>query len=212
MSKKTIGILGGTFDPIHFGHIRMGIELYQNLKLDEIKFIPSYIPVHKTTSTTAPHHRLEMVKLAIDKIKGLTVDDCEINRQGKSYSIDTLEDLKLKHGDTTLCLIIGIDAFLDFTSWHRYKDILKLANLIVVNRPGYKIPNEGEIADLLKDNTNSPHEKSFGTITLCTTPNLEISATKIRKQIANNLNPRFLLPDSVLNYIKENDIYSSNVV
>ncbi len=216
MNRKIIGVLGGTFDPIHFGHIRMGIDIYQDLNLDEVKFIPSYTPVHKTTPITTPHHRLEMVKLGIDNIKGLTVDDCEIQRKGGSYTIDTIEYLKQKNPDASLCLIVGIDAFLDFASWDRHKDILKLTNLIIVSRPGYALPTEGYIAELIKNTLQEDHNalrnNTSGCTILCTTTNLDISATKIRHQVAEKLNPRFLLPDSVLKYIKENDIYSSNVI
>ncbi len=209
--QQAIGILGGTFDPIHFGHLRTALELYQALELKEVRFIPCYQPVHRKSPVASPEHRLAMVRQAIADEPALTVDNCEIERQGPSYTIDTLEILHKNLPDTPLCLIMGIDALLGFPSWHRWEDILKLAHLVVAHRPQYHLPHTGIVADMLKErlkNVAALHASLAGSIVLHPVTPLEISATDIRKQIAMRRNPRFLLPDSVYRYIEQHGVYS----
>ena len=122
--QQAIGILGGTFDPIHFGHLRTAIELHQALDLAEVRLIPCYQPVHRKLPIASPEQRLEMAYCAIRDEPALAIDNCEIERQRPSYTIETLEILRQKFPQTPLCLIMGIDAFLGFPSWHRYEEIL----------------------------------------------------------------------------------------
>lgn len=210
--QQAIGILGGTFDPIHFGHLRSALELYQALDLAEVRLIPCYQPVHRKLPVATPEQRIAMVRRAIESEKALRVDDCEIKRKGPSYTIDTLEYLHKKLPDTPLCLIMGIDALLSFSSWHRWEEILLLAHLVVAHRPQYQLPQTGIVADLLKQRLKqSPtalHECMAGNIVLHPVTPLEISATDIRKQIAMGRNPRYLLPNNVYKYIQEHGVYS----
>jgi nicotinate-nucleotide adenylyltransferase len=209
--QQAIGILGGTFDPIHFGHLRTALELYQALELAEVRLIPCYQPVHRKSPVASPEHRLAMVHSAIADEPALTVDSCEIDRQGPSYTIDTLETLQQKFPNTPLCLIMGIDALLGFPSWHRWEEILKLAHLVIAHRPQYHLPQTGIVADLLKERLKKAaaiHASLSGSIVLHPVTPLEISATDIRKQIAMRRNPRFLLPDSVYRYIEQHGVYS----
>jgi nicotinate-nucleotide adenylyltransferase len=210
--QQAIGILGGTFDPIHFGHLRTALELYYALDLAEVRIIPCYQPVHRKLPIATPEQRLSMVRCAIDDEPALVADDCEIQRKCPSYSIETLEILREKFPQTPLCLIMGIDAFLGFPSWHRYEDILTLAHLVIAHRPQYHIPSTGVVTSLLKQRmTQNPitlHENLGGNILLHPVTPLEISATDIRKQIAIGRNPRYLLPDSVYKYIQQNGVYS----
>lgn len=210
--QQPIGILGGTFDPIHFGHLRTALELYQALNLAEVRFIPCYQPVHRKLPIASPEQRLAMVKRAIEPEPALKVDSCEIQRKGPSYMIETLEYLRDKLHKTPLCLIMGIDAFLGFPSWHRYEDILDVAHLIVVHRPNFQLPATGVIAELLKNrlkkNQSALHDTLAGSILLHPVTPLEISASDIRRQIATGKNIRYLLPDSVYKYIQEHDIYT----
>src|SRR5579863_7641527 len=118
--NQPIGILGGTFDPIHFGHLRTALELYQALDLAEVRLIPCYQPVHRKLPVATPEQRFAMVKLAIEPEKALRVDDGEIIRKGPSYTIDTLKIIHEKLPLTPICLIMGIDALLSFASWHRW--------------------------------------------------------------------------------------------
>src|SRR5438552_2155932 len=148
-TKKAIGILGGTFDPIHLGHLRMAIELYEALDLARVHILPCYHPVHRKFPVASPEHRFEMVKTAVADEPSLFADDREIRRQGPSYFIDTLLEMRQEMPKTPLCLLLGIDAFLGFTSWHRWQEILDEAHLIVAYRPYYQLPPAGIIIDLL---------------------------------------------------------------
>jgi nicotinate-nucleotide adenylyltransferase len=210
--QQAIGIFGGTFDPIHFGHLRAALEIYQTLDLAEVRFIPCFQPVHRKLPIASPEDRLAMVRSAIAAEPMLKVDDCEIQRKGPSYMIDTLEELRKSLPKTPLCLIMGIDALLGFPSWHRYEDILNLANLVIAHRPQYQLPHTGKVAELikhcLKHNPTVIHENLAGNIILHPVTPLDISATDIRKQIAMGRSPRYLLPDSVYNYIQEHGVYS----
>ncbi len=210
--QQPIGLLGGTFDPIHFGHLRTALEMYQVHELAEVRLIPCYRPVHRKLPVASPEHRLAMVKKAIADEPALKVDDCEIQRKGPSYTIDTLEILREQLPHTPLCLIMGIDALLGFLSWHRWEDILKLAHLIIAHRPQYHLPQTGIIAELLKErlkhHSSAVHESLSGHIVLHPVTPLEISATDIRKQIAAGKNPRYLLPDAVYQYIEQHGVYS----
>ncbi len=210
--QRAIGILGGTFDPIHFGHLRTALELYQSLDLTEVRLIPCFQPVHRKLPVASPEHRLAMVKHAIESETALKVDDLEIKRKGPSYTIDTLTAFRKKLPQTPLCLIMGIDALLNFPSWHRWEDILQLAHLVVAHRPQYQLPQTGIVADLLKQrlkkNAAALHEQLAGNIYLHPVTSLDISATDIRKQIARGRSPRYLLPNNVYNYILQHGVYS----
>lgn len=211
-THKAIGILGGTFDPIHMGHLRMALELYEALDLARVHIIPCYQPVHRKLPTASPEQRFAMVECAIASEPALFADAREIRREKPSYMIETLLELRAEMPSMPLCLLIGIDAFLGFTSWHRWKDILDQAHIIVAHRPHYQIPSTGIINDLIKERLQHEvayiHENLAGGILLRPITALEISATDIRKQIAMGRNPRYLLPDRVYDYIKEHGTYS----
>jgi nicotinate-nucleotide adenylyltransferase len=211
-THKAIGILGGTFDPIHMAHLRMALELYEGLDLAKVHLVPCYYPVHRKIPSASPDDRLKMVQCAIRNEPALYADDREISRGTPSYTIDTLLEMRKEMPNTPFCLILGIDAFLGFTSWHRWQEILEHAHLIVAHRPQYHIPNTGIITDLLKARLQHEvsyiHEHLAGGILLRPITPLEISATDIRKQIAIGRNPRYLLPDGVYDYIKQHGIYS----
>lgn len=211
-THKALGILGGTFDPIHMGHLRMALELYETLDLARVHLIPTYQPMYRKTPVATPEQRLEMVQCAVAGEPALLADDREIRRKGPSYTIDTLLEMRKEIPDAPLCIIIGIDAFLGLTSWHRWQEILDLCHIIVAHRPHYQLPPDGIIMDLMKDRLQREisyiHENQAGGILLRPITALEISATDIRKQIAMGRNPRYLLPDSVYDYIKQHGTYS----
>lgn len=211
-TQRAIGILGGTFDPIHHGHLRLGLELHDALQLSHVLFVPTGKPIYRKAPVATAAQRLSMVTCALSRESAFLVDDCEIKRQGPSYTIDTLIELRKKYPHTPLCFLMGIDAFLGLSSWHKWQEILKLAHLIIAHRPHYSLPQTGVIADLIKDHlethNNFVHENLAGGILLQPLTPLEISATDIRKQIATGRNPRYLLPDSVYEYIQTEKIYS----
>lgn len=210
--KQAIGILGGTFDPIHFGHLRTALELYQALDLAEVRLIPCYQPVHRKMPVATPEQRFAMVQKAVALEPGLKADPIEIERRGPSYTIDTLKALRMAAAKTPFCIIMGIDALLNFPSWHKWEEILDLSHLVIVHRPQYQLPQTGIVADLLKKrlitDVDRLHNDLAGNILLQPVTALEISATEIRKLIAKGLSPRFLLPDSVYDYIKQQGTYS----
>lgn len=211
-THKAIGILGGTFDPVHLGHLRMALELYDSLDLAKVHITPCFQPMHRKQPVASPEHRLAMVQCAVAAEPALYADDREIKRQGPTYTIDTLLEMRTEMPDTPLCILLGIDAFLGFTSWHRWKEILQLAHIIVAHRPHYHLPLAGNISELIKAHIQNEiafiHAHLAGGILLRPITALEISATDIRKQIAMRRNPRYLLPDSVYDYIKQHNIYT----
>jgi len=210
---KPIGLLGGTFDPIHFGHLRTALECQSALNLAEVRLIPCFQPVHRTAPVASPEERLAMVKCAIQNEPALTVEACEIRRASPSWTIDTLETLRRDLPDTPLCLIMGIDVLSAFPQWRRFAEIPTLAHLIIAHRPNCHLPDNPEINALLSERmVKSPaalHEAKAGKILFHPVTPLEISATDIRRQIAAGLNPRYLLPDSVCDYIRQQGIYKN---
>ena len=207
-----IGILGGTFDPIHYGHLRLALELRYAFNLNKIHIIPCYQPVHRQMPVASPRQRLAMVEHAIATEPSLLADDREIRRHSPSYCIDTLLELSTAFPNTVLCLLMGIDTFLSLTSWYCWQDIFALAHVLVAHRPSYQLPHSGLIADLLKQRlttfaAQTTYTQLAGSILLHPITSLDISATEIRKQIAAGQNPRYLLPDSVYQYISQHGIY-----
>ena len=211
-THKAIGILGGTFDPIHFGHLRMSLELCESLDLSKVHIIPCYRPVHRKTPVATPEQRLAMVQHAVANEPALVADPREIHRKAPSYSIETVKEMHKEFPDTPLCLMLGIDSFLGFSSWLHWEEILKYAHLIVAHRPQFQLPASGLISELLKERAQTEisyiHENISGGILVRPITALDISATDIRRQISMGKNPRYLLPDSVYDYVKQQGIYS----
>lgn len=207
-----IGVLGGTFDPIHFGHLRTALELREGLGLEQVRIIPCREPPHREAPVASPEARLAMAKLGIAGQSGLIVDEREMDREGPSYMVDTLATLTTDFPGTGIGLILGTDAFLGLPDWHRWREILDLAHLLVVQRPGWSPPRTGIVADLLAkrrcESRAQMEEPGAGGILLCTVTRLEIAATAIRAQLAAGKSARFLLPDPVLAYIRAHRAYS----
>jgi nicotinate-nucleotide adenylyltransferase len=206
-----IGIFGGTFDPIHYGHLRTALELLQSLRLGEMRFMPAGNPPHRDLTIASAEMRLNMVRGAIAGQPGFTLDDREVRREGPSYSVDTLTELRGEHRDRSLCLIVGIDAFLGLPKWYQWREILQLAHLIVAHRPGWRAPSMGPLGELLVDRgtgrINDLHESLAGCIYIHAGTQLEISSTEVRKLIAAGRDPRYLMPDPVRAIIEETQCY-----
>ena len=206
-----IGILGGTFDPIHHGHLRCAQELLQDLPLDEVRLVPSRFPPHRNTPHASVEQRLLMLKAALDGAPGLTVDDRELSREGPSYTVDTLHSLRAELGVTPLCLIVGMDAFNGLDRWHRWQELIGLAHIVVAHRPGWTPPQTGDVAELLQRHTaHSPLElraRPAGRILPWPITALDIAATAIRVQVAAGKSPRFLVPDAVARIIAAEGLY-----
>ncbi len=209
-----IGLLGGTFDPIHFGHLRMAQELIEALNLDTVKFIPAATPPHKARPAVAPAHRSAMLQLAIANNTGFEFDGRELLRDGPSYSIDTLRSLRSElNAHDSLVLFIGSDAFSQFNTWHHWQDIISLCHIALVQRPGQAKPDglNEELLSFLHDhyteNSLDLVREPTGLITMPAITPLAISSTAIRAQLKNQQAARYLTPDCVLDYIAQHRLY-----
>ncbi|MDH3266562.1 MAG: nicotinate-nucleotide adenylyltransferase [Gammaproteobacteria bacterium] len=208
---RPIGIFGGTFDPIHYGHLRTAFEVLQALRFREVRFVPSAAPPHRDQACADARLRLEMVQVAVRGQPGFVVDDCEFSRDGPSYTVDTLTVMREEHNDAPLGLIVGMDAFLGLTEWHRWDEILQLAHIIVAHRPGWQAPQQGDLGELIGAHQSTCvddlQEKRHGLIHIHAVTQLEIASTEIRELVATGRDPRFLMPDAVRDLIVESGCY-----
>jgi nicotinate-nucleotide adenylyltransferase len=207
-----IGVFGGTFDPIHFGHLRPALDILQGLGLREIRFVPLKTAVHRTQPAATGAQRLAMVRAAVDGQPGFVVDERELRRTGCSYSYDTLKSLRSECGpEIPICLLTGLDAFGELLSWYRWEDLAELAHLVVMRRPGASGPAEPILRRWMEVRSAARPEDLAGApgglVLLHDVTQLGISATAIRSQIARGLSPRFLLPDRVLSLIEREGLY-----
>lgn len=207
-----IGILGGTFDPIHIGHLRTALDVQQCLSLEEIRFIPCGEPPHRVAPVATAIQRLSMVRAAIATQEKFKLDDREIKRKGPSYMVDTLASLRQDFNDKSFCLLLGTDAFNGLEQWHRWQQIFEHANIVVMQRPAIKGHNElnKRLMSLLKHRLVDADElkrKQNGGIAFVPVTQMDISATNIRQQWQQGKDIQFLLPDSVLTLIRQQHIY-----
>ncbi len=212
MDKNAFVFMGGTFDPIHNGHLRTALELQQWMGVERVNLIPSKEPVHRSAPGRSAEQRLQMVDLAVQNESALHADAREVKSAKPSFSLHTLESLRYElGGERPICMIMGMDAYQTLPTWHEWERFVDLAHLIVVRRPGYDVPE----CDTLKKFT-AKHETESVSKVLSTpagfvlfhelTP-LGISATQIRQTIARGLSPRYLFPDQVWQYIQDNRLY-----
>jgi nicotinate-nucleotide adenylyltransferase len=203
--------LGGTFDPIHFGHLRPALEVYQALNLQEVRLIPARVPPHRRPPLASAEQRLAMVRAAIAGEPGLSVDTRELERAGPSYTMDTLTSLRAELGPTPLCLIVGLDTLGTLHTWHRWKEFLQLGHLVVVQRPGAIPPTEGEVAEQLRGRSTEDAARlalrPAGLVLHLPVTQFGISGSYIRTLLAAGKSPRYLLPDGVWEIIKQQGIY-----
>lgn len=208
MTNASIGILGGTFDPIHIGHLRIALQILELLKLTEIRFIPCQQPVHKPPAIANVEQRKAMLSLALAEQNGFTLDTREIERSTPSFTIDTLTTLQRDYPDSQCNLIIGSDEFAIFNTWRDWQNILACSNLIIVLRPECPLPHMGPMADIL--NQYQTQHLSLNKTQQIYIPNLSplpISSTAIRQLFKKGYSPRYLLPDAVHFYLQEQQIY-----
>ena len=209
MPIQRIGVLGGTFDPVHFGHLRFAIELRDAIAIEgwdsRVHLVPCHIPPHRDQPLATAQQRLEMLRLAIGERPGFQLDQREIQSGAPSFSVDTLQSLRDEFPDAQLILAVGMDVFEGFCRWHRWRDILELASLVVSTRPGAQ-PNA--VNALMPQRQISLEELRVpGQIaTLEMTP-IDISSSCIRQLIASGSSLDYLLPESVADYIYRNKLY-----
>ena len=210
------GILGGTFDPIHHGHLRLAEEAADACALEHVLLIPAAFPNLRAAPRTAAHHRLAMARLAAEGNCRLRVDDRELRREGMSYTVDTLAELRAELGEThPLCLILGADAFLRLPAWSRWMRLFELAHIVVAARPGFDLRDESIPSEELRKEWSARltgsraelAERASGLIVKVQIPLLEISATDIRARIVGRASARYLVPQAVLDYIAAEHLY-----
>jgi nicotinate-nucleotide adenylyltransferase len=211
---RPIGVFGGTFDPIHYGHLRSAFEMLQALNFEEVLFIPCNDPPHRGVTYATAAQRQRLVELAIDGQDGFIVDDRELQRAGLSYTVDTLESLRKEFPDRSLGLIVGMDAFLGLPGWHRWDEILDIAHIVVAHRPGWKAPDIGALGELISEygthRVEDLHTAIAGRVHIHAVTQLEISSTEIRDLVAAGRDPRFLMPDAVRDEILNSEIYKGD--
>jgi nicotinate-nucleotide adenylyltransferase len=211
-----IGIFGGTFDPIHYGHLRTAFELLQALRLPEMRFLPAGNPPHREHTVAGNAQRLAMVQAAVADQPGFTVDDREMRKRGLSYSVETLAELRAEHPARPLCLIVGMDAFLGLPKWHQWRELLSLAHLVVAHRPGWRAPTMGPLGEMLVERGTGRvldlHEATAGRIYIHAVTQLEISSTEVRSLIGAGRDPRYLMPDDVRRLIHASGCYARKEV
>ena len=215
-----IGILGGTFDPIHYGHLRLAQEVADKLRLAEVRFLPSGTPPHRSSPGAPAADRLAMVQLAVTGNSLFTVDPRETLRAGPGYTVDTLMAMRAETGPAqSLVLMLGADAFLELATWSRWHQLFELAHVAVAYRPGFPVdtwqsrmpqPLAAEYNKRLMRQPLGIHTAPAGGIVVVPIAALDISATLIRDSIRAGANPRYLLPEQIIKYIQDNDLYNDN--
>ena len=210
-----IGILGGTFDPIHFGHLRTALDVTEDLDLEQLRFIPCGEPPHREPPHASAAQRLAMIQTAITGESRFVVDEREIRRSGPSYMAETLESLRQELGtQQSLALLLGLDAFAALDSWHRWRELIGLAHLVVMTRPGWSMQDISRpaVQTLVNEHRTEDVERcdkqAAGCVIFSPVTELNISSTGIRRQLQSGKDVRYLLPDSVLAMIKQQHIYS----
>jgi nicotinate-nucleotide adenylyltransferase len=190
-----IGILGGIFDPIHYGHLALAKLAQEYFNLNKIIFIPAGVPAHKSAPFASPEHRLAMLKLGIEEIPGFEIWQGELHRKGPSFTIDTLKELKKQYADAPLYFIIGSDNLNEISQWHRFREILTLAVFCVAHRPGHSMQVPPELASIQLKRFPGPEWK--------------LSSTMMRQYLSTGYSCDFLLPSKVIDYIKKHGLYSA---
>lgn len=208
-------MLGGTFDPVHLGHLRSAVEVREALGLDRLHMIPAPQPPLRQAPQVSPAQRFELLKLGIADTPGIIADDRELRRSGPSYSVETLAELRSEYGqDVPLTMVIGFDAFLKLTQWHKVGDIFALAHLVIIDRPGYQMPWPQPLKELVGNRgvdsvaalMQSP---SGGVLTLTLPSMMSISATYVRARLKAGESVRYLLPEAVEKTILQQGFYQT---
>jgi len=189
-----IGIFGGTFDPVHYGHIEPVLSVKQGLGLTQIRFIPNNVPPHRTAPWLSAEQRLSLLQTALKDCLDAVIDQRELNRDGVSYMVDTLESLNKEFSEHGICLIIGMDAFLEITNWHQWKRLFELCHLVVTTRPGFEqdliaeqmsAENYQFLASRMTQDVKMLNRQGVGKILLQAVPQLDISSTQIRAKLSD---------------------------
>lgn len=204
--------MGGTFDPVHNGHLRTALEIQQWMGVEQVCLIPSNTPVHREQPGCSPEQRLAMVRLAVEHEPALCVDAREVLSEKPSYSLLTLQSLRAEIGpDRPLCMVLGMDAYLGLPSWHGWEKLTDYCHIIVVCRPGYVYEPDERMRNFRRVHETRSLETVLGSpcgrVLMHELTPLSISATQIRQLVAKGLSPRYLCPDPVWHYMQQHKLY-----
>lgn len=209
-TKAMIGVYGGTFDPIHFGHLRTILDVKERLGLQQIRLVPCSQPVHRGRPCATVQHRFAMLQQATENISGFVVDTQEMVRDKPSYMIETLKSLRQQFRQQSLILIMGGDAFEKINTWFQWQQLFDYAHIVVMQRPGSDIDNVNLPLFLqvkLTQNAADLARKEHGCLYFQNVIQLDISATQIRQKVAQHESIDFLLPNNIIKYIRDNNLY-----
>lgn len=209
---NSVAIMGGTFDPIHNGHLRIAVDIVDRFHFTELRLVPCFIPVHKSHPSISAKQRLDMVTLAVEQHPSLLVDDREIKRTGASYTIDTLIELRDELGpEVPITMVVGMDSFLSLPLWYQWQRILNYAHILVVSRPGWHPEFDIELQELVENSRAQSaaelQSAPAGKIHMETLTELRISSSMIRLLCEQNKSIAYLLPESVHAYIDQHTLY-----
>jgi nicotinate-nucleotide adenylyltransferase len=211
LENPALGIFGGTFDPLHMGHINPVIQAATQLSIKQIALIPCHIPSHKSLATVSSEHRLAMVKLVCQQYAIFFPDEREITRSKPSYTIDTLTELRQLHPNTPLCFFIGMDSLLSLPGWHHWQALFELCHFVVCQRGGHREQFSPQITQLLEQRQvtepDEIHKSLAGKIYIADTEPLNLSSTGLRARLLKQQSVDRLIPRAVLNYIQEQGLY-----
>jgi nicotinate-nucleotide adenylyltransferase len=211
-NHTAMAVLGGTFDPIHHGHLRLAIDLAEQLNLSSLKLMPGYQPMHRDTPSATAEQRLQMLKLAICDNPILDIDERELKRKGPSYTLLSLKEIRTEVGpETPLYFVLGEDAFCHFDKWHQWQQLINYAHILIAVRPGSHPQFSEELADFVnkvKYQGRGYPKAACGSVVFIDNAKLELSSTEIRQKVAKGQSIHYLLPKNVVDYIQLNKIYS----
>ena len=196
-----IGFFGGSFDPVHFGHLKNVVSLKDTLNLSKLFLMPCAAPVHKNGLNFSNDQRLEMLQLATQEFNELSIDLREINRDSASYTIESLIDINHEYPDTPICLIIGMDSFINLPTWKNYQDFHQYVHLIVIARPNYQAPSTS-YSFTLAQSVAELHDQTSGLLYFSNTELLDISSSDIQGKINTQQSLSGLLPESIIHYLQ----------
>lgn len=211
-SEAPVGLMGGTFDPVHYGHLRAAVEVHEKLGLAEVRMMVSAQPPHRQPPAASAEHRLAMLERATARHDFLVADDLELRRDGPSYMVDTLRELRRQAGDSPLVLLIGQDAANGLDRWHDWRRLFELAHIAVMRRPEAVSDYRGVLKGIMRqrrvDDPSVLRETPAGKVLPVETTQLEISSTSIRAIVAAGRSPHYLTPPPVIDYIREHGLYA----
>ncbi len=207
-----LGLLGGTFDPVHIAHLRLALEARERLGLDEVRLMPAPRPRLRDTPQVDAQTRLRLLHAAIQGVPGLSIDERELATNGPTRTVDTLRSVRGEQGDRAICLLIGADAAARLERWHEWTQLIDLAHLVIARRPGAQLPSSGAVADLIQrcehKQPSALQNRPAGVIYIFDIPGLDISATAIRDRLANGLSINFLVPEGTQKILTKEKLYA----